>query len=26
MWHQVANSSDRLSSADESVLGPYLSR
>ena len=26
LWHQVVNSSDRLSAADESVLGPYLSR
>jgi aryl-alcohol dehydrogenase-like predicted oxidoreductase len=26
LWHQVLNSSDRLSAADESVLGPYLSR
>ena len=26
LWHQVFNSSDRLSAADESVLGPYLSR
>ena len=25
LWHQVFNSSDRLSAADESVLGPYLS-
>ena len=25
LWHQVGNSSDRLSAADESVLGPYLS-
>jgi aryl-alcohol dehydrogenase-like predicted oxidoreductase len=26
LWHQVFNSSDRLSAADESVLGPHLSR
>jgi aryl-alcohol dehydrogenase-like predicted oxidoreductase len=25
LWHQLANSSDRLSAADESVLGPHLS-
>ena len=24
LWHQVVNSSDRLSAADVSVLGPYL--
>jgi aryl-alcohol dehydrogenase-like predicted oxidoreductase len=26
LWHQVLNSSDRLSAADESALGAYLSR
>jgi aryl-alcohol dehydrogenase-like predicted oxidoreductase len=26
LWHQVGNSSDRLSAADQSVLGPYLSQ